>query len=198
MALKDFEDDLFFMQDGCLNVVVCIYNKLGTRKKTDDDEVQDRLNQTLEALQQKLKAELPDYDEIKIAYVYEAPLLTVRPFEVLGEDSPILYKRPCSQKGGNHDLAQVLFMGLALLEQSSADMEDVQNRLYLVTDERFERKYVNELVFQDKKAGTIRWNPRFSHLDVKAYLYKTAKGAGGGILEEIFEKEISEDEISED
>lgn len=187
MALKDFED-AFWIENSCLNVVICIYNKLGARKKTDDDEVQDRLNQTLEVIQQKLKAELPDYEEIKIAYVYEAPLLTVRPFEVLREDSPVIYKRPCSQKGGIHDLAQVLFMGLVLLEQNSANMDDVQNRLYLVTDERFERKYVNELVFGDKEDGAIRWNPRFSQLNVKSYLYKTANGAGGDILEEIFEK----------
>ena len=188
MALKDFESP-FWVENGTLNVVICIYNKLGVRKKTDDDEVQDKLNQALETLQLKLKSEEQEYKEIKIAYVYEAPLLTVRPFETFHEDSPVFYKRPCSEKGGIHDLAQVVLMGLALLEQISDDTEDVQNRLYLVTDERFERKYVNELVVQDEKDGMIHWNPRFSGLNVKAYLYKTAKNAGGSKLEEIFEEE---------
>ena len=63
-----------------LNVVICIYQKMGYSRKN-------RINEMLEAIQTDLKKKLTCYEKVQTAYVYEAPLLTVKKFEKLTEET---------------------------------------------------------------------------------------------------------------
>ena len=69
-----------------LNVVICIYQKMGYSRKN-------RINEMLEAIQTDLKKKLTCYEKVQTAYVYEAPLLTVKKFEKLTEETPVKEKK---------------------------------------------------------------------------------------------------------
>lgn len=162
-----------------LNVVICIYQKMGYSRKN-------RINEMLEAIQTDLKKKLTCYEKVQTAYVYEAPLLTVKKFEKLTEETPVYYQRPCEGEE-IHSLAHVMFMGLALLEQLQ-NLNTEENQLYLVTDEQnFDMVQVQELVYTDRW-GNVKLNPRFSHISFTPILYK-AGSTGNGMLEKFF-KEI--------
>ncbi len=160
-----------------LNIVVCIYHDLSRQKKSP-------INEMLEELQKQLKTECKKHSEIQIAYVYETPSLSVKEFEVFTEDTSIYYKTPC-EKSRPHSLEHVWFMGLALLEQRLVEVEqfrdvEIENRIYLLTDEKFDLYQSGKIVYEED--GEIFLHPRFSNLDVTSILIKT-ENAGGELLE---------------
>ena len=63
--------------------------------------------------------------------------------------------------------------------------QNVENRLYLITDEKFPRDQVNEII--EKKGEEIIMHPRFANVFFEGNLIKTSV-AGGGLLEEYFNK----------
>lgn len=171
MALSDFIEE-FQIFDKKLYVTICIYHipRLGTSSP---------INKMIEEVIEELKSELPDYEEIQIAYVYETRgLMDVKEFQPLTEDSPVYYKEPC-EIIVSHKLEHVFFMGMAMLEPIQERDDAPETRLYLITDEKFER--VNQIVYRDE--NRIRMNPRFSGMYTKIILRK-APNAGGDILEE--------------
>lgn len=144
------------------NVVICIYHKKGRHQ-------QSMINEMLEGVQSKLKKKLKNYKEIQIAYVYETnSILDVKEFEKLEENTPIYYKEPCNKEKGEHNLAYVYFMGLAVLEKQleKNPQRNVENIVYLITDEEFGRTMVNRILYA--------LHARFSHLNFQAKLVKTS------------------------
>ena len=154
-----------------LNIVICIYHKMGLYRKST-------INELLEKLQENLKQECKNYEEVQIAYVYETPSLSVKKFAPFTKESSIYYKEPCIEKSP-HSLANVWFMSLALLEQIE---ENCEKRMYFVTDERFDAMQVNQIIF--KKEDTFILNTRFSINDVQLFLVKSEQIAGGELLED--------------
>ena len=160
-----------------LNVVICIYHSSNLREKSP-------INEMLEKLQMQLKTECKKYDEIQIAYVYETPSLDAKGFQVFTEETPIYYKE-LYEKRCSYNLENVWFLGLALLEQKVMEQNlpadaEIENRIYLVTDERFDFYQSGKIVFEED--GEIKLHPRFSKLDITSVLIKT-KSAGGELLE---------------
>lgn len=177
-----FEDD--WMEEdfpegrGKLNIVICINQKPGTGYRSP-------INEMLEQLQYRLKEECSRFQQIRIAYVYETSSLDVRPFTVLDRDTPVFYKDYCEAAQVN-DLAHLWFMGLALLEQKQWEEEKAEEqRLYLVTDEKFARVQVNEIVREED--GRLQLHPRFRDVEFTPFLFKAEseeEKAGGDLLEE--------------
>lgn len=178
MALNQFKTE-FYVSKPQLNVVICIYHVLGTGTES-------RVNEMLEYLQRKLRQECSKFSKIQVAYVYETPLLDVKPFRTLEKETPFYYKEPC-RKSETHSLSRVWFMGLALLEQQQRNnKERTEQRLYLITDEKFDRVQVNEIV--EKRDGKLYLNPRFSAVEFTPILMKTEKAGGDNLEEYIQEK----------
>lgn len=177
MSVEDFNEE-FHISDRKLKAVICIYHNLGFATRSP-------INQMLESIDIELKKELLRYEEVQAAYVYETPLLDVRPFEPIREDAPVYYKEPC-EPNETHNLMHVLFMGLALLEQQHKNDNDTEYRVYLVTDERFRRIYVNQII-QNRETELVL-HPRFADLNVKFILVKSDKNAGEDIFEEYIRK----------
>ena len=168
-----------------LNTVICIFQKQGYGNNS-------RINEMLENIQIELKKELTNYKQVLIAYVYEAPVLSVRPFQEFTKESPVYYQRPCEEEEV-HDLAHLMFMGLALMKRLPEPLED-ENRLYLLTDEDFDQMRIKmqlkELVFQDRKTGEVRIHPNFEDIPFRPFLYKSTEHAGTGIMERFFGKNV--------
>lgn len=158
-------------EDKNLNIVICIYHKMGLYRKST-------INELLEKLQENLKQECKNYEKVQIAYVYETPSLNVKKFAPFTKESPIYYKEPCIEKSP-HSLANVWFMGLALLEQIQ---EDCEKRMYFVTDERFDVIQVNQIVYQ--KEDKFMLNSRFTKSNIQLFLVKSGQTAGGELLED--------------
>lgn len=168
------------MSENVVNAVICIFQK--SRGVADQSPV----NQMLEKLQLQLKKELDQKTEIYIAFVYETPSLDARGFERLKEDTPIFYKEPCPVKMP-YNLAHLYMLGMALLERQCQETGkegdvSIENRLYLITDEKFSRQK-SALIVQ-KRDGKLCMHPRFDNVrHFRPYLCKTRK-AGGESLEE--------------
>lgn len=176
MALRNYME-AYQVSKRKLFVTVCIYEKPGYRTNSP-------VNRMLEELLAKLKAESEDYEEIRIAYVYETEnLMDVREFSPLTPNSPVLYKEPCGWMN-SHKLHQVFFMGLTLLEQKLQQEEAAESRLYLLTDEKFER--VNQIVCQTPQGVEI--NPGIRKGDTKVILIKSCNAG-----DELFEKYIADE-----
>ena len=167
-----------------LNAVICIYQKPGWGNKSP-------VNLILEKLQAELKNELNNgtYESIRLAFVYELPkTLGVRRFEKFDADTPTLFKEYYEKT--DHSLSRVIFMGLALLERErSTEDEPTENRLYLVTDDKFKAWDMKRLVYTSKENfnadENTMINARFALACDTAYLYKTSN-AGGGEFEKKF------------
>lgn len=173
MSLDQFESE-FHLDRPCLNAVICLYHNQNTYAKS-------RINEMLGHLQEDLKRERSRYETVDVAYVYETASLNARPFCELTEDAPVYYKESC-QTSTVHDLAGVVFMGLAMLEQKIRQdgPSDRENRLYLLTDEPFNRVQVNRII--QKNGADLTLHPRFRTLAFVPFLIRTEK-AGGDILE---------------
>ena len=178
MLLGQFTEE-FPVKDQKLNVVICIFQK--------DISMIDKspLNQMLEELQFELKEELDQYSEIQVAYVFEDKSLAVRGFEKLEKDTPVYYKEPSK----HYNLAHIWMLGMALLEQKQQEEKnvaiDVENRLYLVTDEKLQRDKVRLIVYEE--GGEIYMHTRFSKVDFQPFLWRS-EDAYGDILEEFIRK----------
>ena len=168
MSLKAF-DKPFHVGKGNLNVVICINQNLGHARKSP-------INQMLEDVQLELKKELPSYEAIHVAFVYETPLLNVKLFEILTEETPVYYKEPC-EYSETHNMKQLFFMGLVLLEKQQKVVVG-ESRFYLLTDERFSRVHINEIV----------QNSRFSNLKFKPVLYTNQPKDEKDLLVQYFNK----------
>lgn len=161
-----------------LNAVICIYQRMGYFGKS-------KINEMLEEIQADLKKKLSCYEEVRVSFVYEAPLLAVKPFEKLTEETPVYYQRLCEGEE-IHNLAHVMFMGLALLERQK-DMKTDENLVYLLTDEQhFDMVQVQELVYLDQ-SGNVKINPRFAQIPFTPILYKTGS-VGKSMLENFFKE----------
>lgn len=175
MSIRDYEDELRTNKRD-LNAVICVYQKPGFSSKSP-------VNRMLEKLVAGLKGEMPDYESIQIAYVYETRgLQNVLPFETVTSHTEPYYMEPIRDMA-DHSLDHVFFMGMALLEQAKA-VNNGECRLYLVTDARFE--HVNEVYWKDEEA--IILNPRFAKMNPKVYIYK-AENAGGEELEQLIKNQ---------
>lgn len=108
-------------------------------------------------------------------------MLEVREFESIDKDTPFCYKEPCI--GKDHNIAHILLMGLILLQELQNKEKRGEYRLYLLTDEKFNRLQVNQIVYEH--GSEIRIHPMFENLVYKPILVKTEQ-AGGDILEEYF------------
>lgn len=173
MSLNQFEKE-FHIGKRQLNVVVCVYHSLGVYKKN-------LVNQMLEYLQEQLKRECDEYEKVQIDYIYETPSLQIKKIERLEKDTPIQYQEPC-KSSETHSITHMVFMGLAVLEQKLYECDiEVENRMYLITDERFKRVQVKQLIME--KNGEFFLHPRFSKIEFTPVLIKT-ENAGGDWLEE--------------
>lgn len=154
---------------GNMNVVICVYQVQGAATES-------KINRILFDVQQELQKELEFYSKIKTSYVYENKSTTsVKPFEELTKDSPIIYKE--SYEKTVHNLAHVLIMGLTLLEREQEPF--TENRLYLLTDEtrQYERVQINQIICKESGASgnNAKINPRFNGICHRMYLYTTSE-----------------------
>lgn len=174
MAVREYEE----YQTGSkgLHAILCIYQKPGYGGASP-------VNHMLEEIQLSLHRECREGRRIRIAFVFENPsYLDARAFEDIDEGTPVFYKE-VNDHLEVHSVAHVLFMGLAMLEQLR-DAADSENRLYLITDEKFDRVQSNQVVYRSGD-GSVKLHPRFGGLEIHPILYKTEQ-AGGGVLEEFF------------
>ncbi len=174
MARKDFKMGYQMKEKKELFAVVCVYHPLIYAK-------QKHINSMLEMVQKELKEEASYYEKVHVAYVYESPYLEVKDFHDMDHNTPIYYKEPC--EGESHDLVHVLFMGLMLLKELQDKHEESEKRLYLLTEERFERTHISQIVYKNEEE--IKIHPLFEELNYQPILIKTEM-AGGDILEEYF------------
>lgn len=153
---------------GILNAVICIY------QKPVQQEDQSRMNEMLEKLQLQLKTELQTYDEIWNAFVFQNSQLDVKAFQQLDKDSWLYYKES-GIESNTHNAANMLVMGMALLEQKAQRqkdrMQNIENRLYMVADETPRREHIHRIFTAEKDRIVI--HSRFRHLDFRPYLYRT-------------------------
>ena len=176
MALKDFSEE-FCKKNKILHAVIAIYHQ-GTEGQKSF------VNEQLAKLQECLRKETKNYDIVRVSFVYENPELDVKIAENFKNEK--YYKEPYSKRSGMHRLSDIWFMSMILMEDFLNNTEqNVENRWYLITDEKFPRDQVNEMI--DKRDGEIIMHPRFANVFFEGNLIKTS-AAGGGLLEEYFNK----------
>lgn len=176
MALKDFSEGIC-LGNKILHAVIGIYHQ-GTEGQKSF------VNEQLAKLQERLREETKNYGTVRVSFVYENPELDVKIAENFQNEK--YYKEPYSKRNGMHRLSDIWFMSMILMEDFSNNMEkNIENRLYLITDEPFPRDQVNEIV--DKRGGEIIIHPRFANVFFEGNLIKTS-AAGGGLLEDYFNK----------
>ena len=143
MSLRDFNEEIR-NQKRKLYAAICIYQRPGSGTASP-------VNGMLEKTIAGLKSELPDYEEIQLAYVYETKgLQGCIPFRPVHADTEPFCMEPLDN-ADNHSIDHVYFMGMAMLEQMNS-IAAGECRLYLITDDKLPR--VNELS-----------NPRFAGLN---------------------------------
>lgn len=185
MPLERFREEFHIEQQKTLNAVIGIFER---------DAKKSPVNRVLVELQNRLKEELKrgEYGKIRVAFVYESPVLEVRPFELLGQDSRIYYKEPGDGPAQAYNLAHIWLMGIALLEQEQKrwqeeeqngknGQEQQENRFYLLLNDRLSRSEL-QLMFADDREE-IRLHSRFREVDFFPVLIQS-KSAECKILEE--------------
>ena len=70
-----------------------------------------------------------------------------------------------------------------MLKELQDKHEESEKRLYLLTEERFERTHISQIVYKNEEE--IKIHPLFEELNYQPILIKTEM-AGGDILEEYF------------
>ena len=94
-----------------------------------------------------------------------------------------IYDEKICEEQCPHSLVNVWFMGLVLLEQRQMKLsEDTENRIYLLTDERFDMIQANRIVLE--KEGEFMLHTRFAELHFQPILVKSAENVGGELLED--------------
>lgn len=170
--LPDYYQYEVSVTGGILNTVICVYQK----SSYTEYENKSRINEMLENLQLKLIKELPIYDEVWNAFVFQNSELDVKEFQKLDTNSQLYYKEAGMKKKDNdYNAANMLIMGMALLERRAGQYKNkqqkVENRLYMVTDDAPKREQISRIFLEDKQR--ILLHPRFRQLPVHLYLYKT-------------------------
>lgn len=154
MALKDYTTEIRIKKRK-LYVALCVYIKKGRACRSP-------VNEMIEIVISDLKKELMDYEEIRIAYVFETDgLQGCVPFERMTAETMPYYTEP-KKDSSDHNLDHVFFMSMALLEDQNRE-ERGECRLYLITDEKIERS--NEIQWMEE--GNTIMNPRFEDLNTK-------------------------------
>lgn len=185
MPLERFREEFHIEQQKTLNAVIGIFER---------DAKKSLVNRVLVELQNRLKEELKrgEYGKIRIAFVYESPVLEVRPFELLEQDSRIYYKEPGDGPAREYNLAYIWLMGIALLEQEQKrwqeeeqngqnGQEQQENRFYLLLNDRLSRSELQLMFANDREE--IRLHSRFREVDFFPVLIQS-KSAECKILEE--------------
>lgn len=185
MGIRQFQEEIQ-LEKKVLHAIISIYHQGPSGEKSF-------VNEQLEKIQIKLKSECEDYEKIRVTYVFETPYLDVKVIEDFKEDTQICYKEPyILEKGksklsnGMHKLQHVCFLSLVLMEEfGEKNKENVENRWYMITDEKFPRNSVREIVAEQD--DQIVMHPRFAKLCFETYLIKTKKPeSGGDLLERYF------------
>lgn len=167
MALKDFTQEYQIEKH---DLYVCIGIDQITGYGTES-----RINYLIDNVIEGLKSEMPDYNTINVAYVYETKgLMEIKTFAELSKDERPFYRDVC-EKVDDHSMDHIFFTGMEILRTHKND----ECRFYFLAEEKLPR--INNILH--KSVYGIQMNERYEGYDTKIILCKPNE-VGEDLLEE--------------